>query len=83
MEKNCIRELESKAPTLLRVLSTICSQNDHCNQHKHSDVHHPGIFMSVATILKERNREMCGIQTLVSLLLFTSQVDKKVKYVYD
>ena len=29
----------------------------------------------VAVILKEWNREMCGLQSLMSLLLFASRVD--------
>ena len=29
-------------------------------------------------ILKERNREMCGVQTFLSLVLFNSHVQKKV-----
>ena len=75
---NCIHELESKAPTMLKVFSIICTRNDHRNQHKCGDSHHPGICMAVAAILKERNREMCGIQSLISLVLFTSRVEKKV-----
>ena len=31
---SCISELQSKAPILLRILSTLASRNDHCNQHK-------------------------------------------------
>ena len=75
---SCISELQSKAPILLRVLSTLASRNDHRNQHKKGAAHYPGICMAMATILKERNREMCGIQRLVSLILFTSRVQKQV-----
>ena len=34
--------------------------------------------MTAAVLLKERNREMCGIQSLISLLLYSSHVDKQV-----
>ena len=75
---SCIKELEVKAPTLLRMLSMIVSRNDHRNQHKQGERHHPGICMAIATLLKERNREMCGVQTFLSLVLFSSRVHKQV-----
>ena len=65
-----VYELQAKAPTLLRVLSTIGAHNDHRNQKK------CGSMASV--VLKERNREMCGLQSIMSLLLFASRVDKVV-----
>lgn len=37
--------------------------------------------MAAATLLKERNREMCGVQTMVSLVMFNSHVQKKVSNV--
>ena len=74
----CIEELEVKAPTLLRMLATIVSRNDHRNQHKQGARHYPGICTAIATLLKERNREMGGIQTFISLVLFTSRVQKQV-----
>ena len=40
--------------------------------------HYPGLCMSVAILLKERNREMSGLQYIVSLLLYSSHVDKQV-----
>ena len=71
-------ELRSKAPTLLQVLSTITSCNDHRNEHKCGRAHNPGICMATAIVLKERNREMCGVQSIISLLMFSSHVDKQV-----
>ena len=73
-----ITELQNKAPTLLRLISTIVQHNDHRNATKHSDHHHPRIYMAVAVLMKERNREMCGIQSLITLLLFRGQAQKKV-----
>ena len=74
----CIEELHKKAPTLLRLLSTIVQHNDHRNTSKRGDRHNPGISMAVAVLLKERNREMCGLQSLIALLLFKGQAHKKV-----
>lgn len=76
--KLAIDELANKAPTLLHVLTTIASRSDHRNSKKSGNAHYPGIIMSVAVILKERNREMVGIQSLISLLLFNSRVEKQV-----
>ena len=70
-----IQDLQVNAPTLLKVFSTIASHSDHRNDRKQGDRHYPGICMAVSTILKE---EMCGIQTILSLLLFTSRVQKQV-----
>ncbi len=78
--QECIAELESKAPILLQVVTALVSCNDKRNTHKKGVAHHPGVCMAIAILLKERNREMCGIQTIVhvSLVLFTSCVQKQV-----
>lgn len=73
-----VDELQAKAPTLLRVLSTICAHNDHRNQKKCGSMHYPSICMAASVILKERDREMCGLQSMMSLLLFAPRVDKVV-----
>ena len=74
-----IHELESKSPVFLQVLKTIESHSDHRNQKKRGDWHNTGICMSAATILKERTREMCGLQTILSLVLFSNRVQKHVR----
>ena len=39
--------------------------------------------MATAALLKERNREMSGMQAFLSLVLFSSRVEKKVcMYMY-
>ena len=76
---DCVRELESNAPILFKCLMSVCSHSDHRNKDKRGDSHFPGICMAVACILKESNREMCGIQTLLSLLVYGCCVQKKVK----
>lgn len=74
-----IHEMEQKSPILLRLLRLIVSHSDHRNQQKQAEHHVPGICMTTAIMLKERNREMVGVQTHISLALFTSQVNKQVR----
>lgn len=69
-----IQNLEEKAPTLLRLLFKIRGKSEHRTQDKHGDKHYAGICMSIAALLKERNREMRGILTAISLILLTSRV---------
>ena len=73
-----IEELQTHAPTLFQIASAIARHNDHKNAVKKNSHHHPGLSMAVAILLKERNREMCGLQYITSLALFNSQVQKKV-----
>ena len=70
--------MERKSPILLRLLKRIVSHSDHRNEQKRADYHNPGICMSTAVLLKERNREIVGVQTHISLALFTSRVHKDV-----
>lgn len=58
--------LSAKAPLLLSLFSTIISHSDHRNKEKAHSAHYPGICMATAILLKERNREMCGVQSLIS-----------------
>ncbi len=64
-----------KAPTLFKLLVT---RSDHRNKTKKGAKHHPGICMALSVLLKERNREMSGLQTFLSLVLFSTRVNKKV-----
>lgn len=72
--KECISELE-KCPILF---THIISHTDHRNASKRGEKHYPGICMATAVLLKERNREMTGIQAFLSLVLLSSRVEKKV-----
>ena len=74
-----IHEMEQKSPILLRLLKLIVSHSDHRNQQKRAEHHVPGICITTAVMLKERNREMVGVQTHISLALFTSRVHKQVR----
>ena len=64
-----VEELQQKAPLLFSVIHSIASRNDNRNVVKVAAAHYPGICSVAAILLKERNREMCGLQFLVSLLI--------------
>lgn len=70
--------LKSKAPTIYKIFSLIVSHSDHRNTFKKGAQHVSCICMAIASLLKERNREMCGVQSVISIALFASQVQKKV-----
>ena len=73
-----VNEFQYKAPTIYQIFTTVVSHNDHRNATKKGAQHNPSICMAAATLLKERNREMCGVQSVVSIALYMSQVQKKV-----
>lgn len=73
-----IDELKSKAPLLYSILSSIATHKDHRNTTKIGETHSPGICMAAAVILKERNREMCGLQSFHSLLMYSCHCEKKM-----
>ena len=75
---SCVSELKQTFPILFRLFSYIVSHTDHRNANKQGEKHFPGICMATAILLKERNREMSGIQAFFSLVLFSSRVQKKV-----
>ena len=66
-------------PTLLQLLTAVVGVNDDRNTSKKGEQHHPGVCTAMAILFKERNREMCGIQTFISLVMFSSHVPKKVR----
>lgn len=74
--EDCISEPQSTYPTLLRVHRSVVSYSDNRNVHKQSSS--PGLCMAILVILKERNRDMCGVQTFLSLVLFNSHMQNKV-----
>ena len=76
--EQCVEELRKSAPLMLQILTTITSKNDTRNKSKRGSTHYPGVCFACAVLLKERNREMCGIQSIVSLFLMVSGVEKKV-----
>ncbi len=76
--ERCIDELRVKAPNLLMLLFFLVSRSDHRNKTKKAEKHHPGICMALSVLLKERNREMSALQSFLSLVLFSSRVNRKV-----
>ena len=69
-----IDDLQIRAPL---VLDTLTSKSDQRNI-KVGAARYPGICCAAAVILKERNREMCGLQSLVSLLMHACHCEKQV-----
>ena len=76
--KDMVNDLQLKAPLLFTVLHSIVSRNDHRNAVKVGSAHYPGIC-SAAVMLKERSREMCGLQSLISLLMYSCRAEKQVQ----
>ena len=73
-----IAELKTKAPILYHILDLAVTHSSRRNKQKKGERQFSGLCMSVAILLKERNRMMCGIQSYVSSALFSSHVQKKV-----
>ena len=73
-----IEELQSKAPLLLQAFTSVVSVYDHRNTVKVGSVHYRGICAAIAVLLKERSREMCGLQSLVSVLMYSVHCEKQV-----
>ena len=78
-----VDDMRSKSPILLQAFSTVVSHNDHRNTSKKGEQrHNPSICMATAILLKERNREMCGVQAIISIALYLSRVQKKVSAIH-
>lgn len=73
-----IEEMESKSPLLLRTLTTVATRVDHRYQHTPKTAKYPGIVTAAAVLLKQRNREMCGIPSIVSLMMYAGHCEKQV-----
>ena len=74
-----VTNLQLNAPLLFTLLYSIASRNDNRNTVKVGAAHYAGVCSAVAVLLKERNREMCGLQSLVSLLMYSCHAEKQVK----
>ena len=55
----------------LSLLNAIVSHSDHVGS-----THLPGVCMAIAILLKERNREMYALQSVIGLLLYKSHVQE-------
>ncbi len=74
------KELETVCPILFHIFETVVTYSDHRNSRKKGVAHHPGMCLAAAILLKERNREMVGVQSILSLVLFNSRVAKNVSF---
>ena len=72
-----VNEMHTRAPLLLQILSSIVSRNDHRRKWT-GRAHYPSICMAISVLLKECNREMTGVQFIMSLMLFSSHAEKKI-----
>ena len=73
-----VKELQSKAPLLLKLLYAVVVRQDRRCRVKPQTVHYPAIVTATAILLKERNREMGGVQSIVSCLMYACHSEKQV-----
>lgn len=76
--EDVMAELEHDAPLLLKIVHCLVARNDRRNKCKVGAAHYPGICAAVSVLLKERDREMCGLQSLISLLMYSCHCEKQV-----
>lgn len=72
-----IVELHNEAPLLLKVVDCLVARNDGRNKKKVGAAHYPGICSAISVLLKERNQEMCGLQSLISLMMYSCHCEKQ------
>jgi len=75
---NLMEELKSKSPLLLKVLAHVVVRWDPQYETRSPSVYHPSIVTAAAILLKQRNREMCGLQTVFSCLMYACHCKKQV-----
>ena len=75
---NFMKELQSKSPLLLKVLAHAVVRWDPRCETKSPSAYYPSIVTAAAVLLKQRNREMCGLQSLVSCLMYACHCEKQV-----
>ena len=73
-----IHDFQSRAPTLFNIMLNLVSFHDRRNIAKVDVSHYPGLCAAVAILLKERSKNMCGLQSLVSILLYACHSEKMV-----
>lgn len=67
------RELQDRAPTLLSILK--CAARP---RRSRSDPSLPGIGLAAAVLLKQRNKELNLVQSIVAVMLYAGHSAKKV-----
>ena len=73
--KAVLDELKRKAPTLLAILTAVVCQPQK-SQNCESDFH--VIAMAAAILLKQHNKHMCMMQTIVGCILHAGHASKMV-----
>ena len=73
-----VKELQTKSPLLLKILTAVVVRMDSRYAPKSQIVHHPAIVTAIAVLLKERNREMSGVQSINSCLIYACHCEKQV-----
>ena len=69
-------KLSTKAPTLFKIIhNSVVTKGLVRNKHKR-DVQYPGLCTAVGILLKERNREMCGVHLYISSALISTKIHK-------
>lgn len=81
--EDLVEELKAKSPLLWKILTAAAIRADPRCSHKPMSAHYPGIINAAAVLLKERNREMCGLQSVVSLLMCACHCEKQVTTVNE
>ena len=76
--KDMVADLQLKVPLLFTILHGIAARNDNRNVVKVGAAHYPCICTTAAILLKERSREMCGLQSLVFLAMYTCHAEMQV-----
>lgn len=67
-----LRELKKRAPTLLSILQAAAQPTRKC------DPSITVICMAAAVLLKQRNQQMCLLQSIVAVVLYAGHAAKKV-----
>ena len=75
-------ELESKSPLLLDILTVAATRVINRNQGSPKTNKYPGMVTAAAVLLKQRNREMVAIPSVVSLLMYRGYCQKQVCTLY-
>ena len=70
-----VNELKAKAPTLMSVLNAAAG----CTPQQHQSV----IAMAAAVLLKQRNKHVCLLQSVIGCILYSGHSAKKVQLTYN
>ena len=69
--RQTVTELETKAPTLHHIIDCAITHSSKRNKLKKGERQFPGLSTAVAILLKERNKTMCGVQSVECPLFYS------------